>query len=269
MSGSSLQDLANRHQYLNKNIKYIFGKKIWEYDIRQANINALRATGRISQDLYDRLASASKQYREVYIGKEIRLDKTIQDSIYEGIDGAKLQFLQLNNIHSEDVLRIANDSIYVIAPIPQTNLIIDINGYPLTFVLKGTYTSFLQLCNNVLFFYANEANDYNVDIKGISDDLLPLHQSFIGFICSILEYYDNGGKDIALRYFNDFYTSYINKTLPLEYYREFNATSGYRVSFNNETFFVNSGESIPRDALDIQFNLMDLRWIYSYLLSAN
>lgn len=172
----SIEDLAMRHNYLSEEINFVFGKKIWEYDIKQANINALRATGRIAQNEYDYLANCIKLDREIYIGNKIKSDPSIQKSIYEGIDTAKLGFLTSNNISIDSVMRVANDALYVLSPISQQNTVINVNGFPMTFVLKNVFTTYMKLNNQILFFFSNGSNEYNVDIKGISDDILQLHQ---------------------------------------------------------------------------------------------
>lgn len=266
-----IDDLAQRHNYLSEEIKFLFGRNIWEYDIRQANINALRALNRIDDNEYNLLSSIPKQLREVYIGKKILEDHSIQDSIYQGIYEAKFKFLKHNNIKLTEVLRIANDAIYVISPIPKNKLVMYVNDFPITFVLKNQFTSYMSLYNNILFFFKNNIVDYNIDIKGIKDEKLYLHETFISFICKILEIYENAGKETALQIFNQFYESYIKGELPVEYYREFNNDSGFRVKMNNlleETYIFNSPEGIPFSSIDTNYNLSILRLIYSYLLNA-
>lgn len=254
------------HNYLSKDILYLFGKKIWEYDIKQANINALRSMNRISQEQYQYLSTAPKMEREIVVGNMIRKDKTIQDSIYEGIRLAKINFLDKNTIQAHEVLRIANDSIYVISPVEKYNKVININGYNMTFVLKNVFTSYMNL-NNVLFFYKNEYDNWDIDIKGIGKERLSLVEPFITFLCNLMQIYDNAGQVTALDYFNKFYNDYINKNLDISYYREFNAFTSYRFKTPYCQFMIQNMRDSGKDRIDIDYNLMILRSIYSYLMA--
>ena len=75
-----IYELANEHNYL-ADIPFLFEQNIWEYDIKQANISALRAFNRIDEDNYHRLSLVPKMQREIEIGKMIRDDKSIGDII--------------------------------------------------------------------------------------------------------------------------------------------------------------------------------------------
>ena len=262
----SISELSNMHNYLSKDVLYLFDKKVWEYDIKQANINALRSMNRISQEQYQYLSTAPKMEREIVVGNMIRKDSSIQDSIYEGIRLAKINFLDKNTIQAHEVLRIANDSIYVISPVEKYNKVININGYNMTFVLKNVYTSYMNL-NNVLFFYKNEYDNWDIDIKGINKDRLVLVEPFITFLCNLMQIYDNAGQVTALDYFNKFYNDYINKNLSASYYREFNSFTSYRFKTPYGQFMIQNMNENDKDKIDINYNLMILRSIYSYLMA--
>ena len=269
----TLSKLAEKHNYLS-DIPFIFDSNIWEYDISQANINTLRAFNRISEEEYYILSVSPKMLREITIGNWIRRDRTIQDDIYKGIAEAKLKLLEGYSIKPEQVLRIANDSVYIISPKNLSNtdsIDININGTgKVTFRLKGYYTYYMNLkLNNILFFFGpGDESGYDIDVIGINDNKLNLHTKFIGFLCKLITSLEYGGKSSALLIFNQFYTQYVNKQLDIDYYREFNATSGYRINSNFENFILNSIEKQHLDRIDIGFNLNILRTIYSYLIAA-
>lgn len=269
----TISELANKHNYLS-NLPFIFGSNIWEYDIKQANINTLRAFNRITEEEYYQLSIAPKLEREIVIGNKIKRDPSIQTDIYKGINEAKYKLLDRYKIRPENVLRIANDAVYIINPknISNSNTIdIDINNTgKITFVLKGYYTYFMNFkMNSTLFFFGPGDNlGYDIDVIGINDKKLPLHKSFIEFLCRIINSYEYGGKSAALFTFNEFYNNYINRNLPIEYYREFKSTSGYRINAPYASYILNDMSIQNIDRIDIGYNLNILRTIYSYLIAS-
>lgn len=269
----TLSDLANKHNYLSS-IPFIFDSNIWEYDIAQANINTLRAFDRLSEEEYYRLSNSPKMEREIVIGNKIRKDKTIQEDIYKGITEAKFKLMDECKLTTDRILRIANDSVYIINPINISNTNykeININGnHKVTFVLKGYYTFFMNFkVNNILFFFGpGDESGYDIDIIGINDNKLYRHNLFLGFLCELINAYQYGGKSAALVRFNEFYNDYVNRNLPIDYYREFNSASCYRINAQFESFLLESIDEKYLNRLDIGFNLNILRTIYSYLVAA-
>ena len=257
-------ELANKRTYITDNLS-IFSTNIWEYDIRQANINALLSMNRISVDEYNYLSKLPKQLREIEIGNRIREDKSLQQDIYEAIDKAKLEFLSQNKIEPYNVVRIANDAIYCIAPYPVAFTEFYIGNHLMSFVLKNHFTSFLKLCKLYLFFNNGE-DGYNIDVKGISDSKLSMHSPILEFICDIINAKEKGAKDIAISKYISFYEKYINRQLPIEYYREFNGNSIYRIRSEYSDFAILGGENIDINCIDISYNLNVLRQLYSYIL---
>lgn len=263
----SIKQLAHKHNYLSPDVNCIFDYKIWEYDIRQANINALKSMGRIDDTTYNLLQTSPKQLREVRIGKMIQRDRSLQTSIYDGIEKAKFEFLTQNHINESQVLRIANDSIYVIAPLPQQITKIDINGHALEFVLKNVFGSYIKINKNIQIFISTDSDNWTIDIKGINDSKLPLHESFLGFLCQLIDYYNNAGRELAIQMLSEFFQNYVNRRLPIVYYRELNSESGFRINGPYETFILSDPNCIPIDIVDISWNLYILRNIYSYLMT--
>ena len=269
-----IYELANKHNYL-ADIPFLFEQNIWEYDIKQANISALRAFDRIDEDNYRRLSLVPKMQREIEIGKMIRDDKSIGDIIKRGISEAKRELIKslVDTNKSIEILRIANDAIYFInpySPTIETDFHVTIStGNNILFKQKSHYNYYINFkVNNILVFIYNGSYDYYVEVKGISDDKLELHRDyFIKFICDIITTYEKLGQPYAVIEINRFYEKYLNRQLPIEYYREFNSSSCYRIITSSETFLLSSP---PPDinVIDINFNLRLLRILYSYLLSA-
>ena len=269
----TLSELASKHNYLTS-IPFIFDSNIWEYDISQANINTLRAFNRISDEEYRRLSVSPKMEREIVIGNWIKKDPSIQTDIYRGIEEAKYKLMEEGNIDPNRVIRIANDAVCFSSYMNISDLgykDVYINGnHKVTFRQKGYYTFYMNLkTSNVLFFFGpGDDNGYDVDIIGINNSKLYLHNYFISFIIDIINSYLNGGKNTALINFNKFYNEYINRRLPIEYYREFNSLSGYIIRSTYENFVLEYIDQQYIDRINIDCNLNILRTIYSYLIAA-
>ena len=257
-------ELSSKHNYLSPT-KFLFSSSIFEYDIRQANINVLRAFGRLSESDYHRLSIADKRSREIEIGNWIAQDSTVYQTIQEGIQKAKLGLLASNKVRPTNVLRIANDAVYVISPHPLRYTKFTINQDSdcyVEFVNKNHFTSYLSL-GDVIILINSDGEGWDIDIKGISNDLIYLHENFISTICNLVQSREMGGVDMAAREFNNFFQEYVSKNLPVEYYREFNSGSGYRVK--GAPFVIL--QAPPLNQIDIGYNLRLLRTLYAYLIS--
>lgn len=253
---------------LKPQIPYVVNKFIYEYDLSKANISSLRQQNIIDDELYQKLYSADRMYRQVYVGNMIRDDKEIGKLIKKGIIEAKKQFFDINNIEDWEILSIKNDAIFVIGR--------QMNGSISQFYnfrLANTYTIFMQLVDLELYYYdrfgPDGQLDINIDIKGINDDLLPLHENGIMQIIvdTCIDIQRNTARE-SISKLSKLYMDYINRRLPLEYYREFDYNSKYTVV---SKFSVFKFDYITKDHLpyiDINRNLSIIRsllWIMTNL----
>ena len=265
---TTIDDYAEAKSFIAP-INFIFGQTISEYDMSKANITVLRSLDDITDEEYQYLYNLPKDNREYEIGMKIRANKTVQDRIDYGIAYSKKKFLELNNINIQDILRIANDSFYIVSPYICKNLqFLGPNEQTIiTFAHKHTYNVFLKLHGN-LFFCNTLGEYYDIDVKGISDSQLPLHSKFLTFIAELCNDYINGGKTVAVRSFNEFYNNYINRKLELDYYREFKAGGGFRYNTKTTSYVFQSISEIPQNVkIDIGYNLNVLRTLYAYILA--
>lgn len=265
MKTQTIDSIISKHNYITP-LQYIFSSDIWEYDIKQANINALRATNSISDEQYQYLSNVPKDIREIYIGKLQREDNTLKEKISKGIELAKLEFAHQNNMNINNIIRIANDSIYYCSPYVIDNRFININGHILEFVIKNHFTSFLNLNRVLLFLNLNNSEEWVIDIKGINDSLHKYHEDFLTAVCSIVQAKRNAGTKLALNIFNKYYEDYVNRRLSINNYREFNADSCFRISTKFATYLYPAVENININIIDINYNLFLLRNLYSYIL---
>ena len=262
----------------------ILNANIIEYDISKANINALYCYDMISTEEYNSLYGLDKRSREIVIGRKIATRGTddnplseqeveyrikLASTIKDGIMEAKRLLFETNGIQDSNVIRIANDAIYVnnMNPLQFTSFDINNNGRFMTFARKKQFNMVLNLERVSIFIFDNPLSDsIDVDIKGISDDKLYLNEPFIQFICEIMSSLQSSDKPSTLQLFNSFYEPYIKKELPIEYYREFNSMSSYRIITGN--YLVEDASELDKDKISIEYNLMVLRKIYALVMNS-
>ena len=235
-------------------MRYISGNII-EYDIKQANINILYKYGIIDESHYDYLRNLPKMNREIIVGNMIKSDKEIYKAIQKGIKESKLNLFDANSINEYEVIRIANDAVYVnrIGGLKYTKF------DNIEFVAKSQSNCFLKL-NNLLFFI-NFGREINVDIKGLGEDY-SIHEPMISIIVNIIDLLYHDGIKSAMRSLEEVIDDYINKRLGVEYYRELSPGGSYRV-LGGEFYITN----LPQltNEIDIGFNFYLLRELSSIL----
>lgn len=211
-------------------IEMIGAANIYEYDISKANINILFKYNKINKDLYLRLSNSDRLERQIYIGLMIKSNPDIGKIIKNGILEAKKGLFELNNINDIDILSIKNDAVFLINKVPS---ITNIDG--IIFENKNIYNSFYTVNNLELYYRYDPVNLIDVlDVKGISDDNLKLHQDyFADLLKHIFSVYTLEGKDSAVYEIAMISSQYNNKLFGNEYYRSFDYISKYRYVFGN------------------------------------
>ena len=254
MLSRELTSFARQINYLCPE-RYVSGR-ITEYDIKQANINILLRSETIDRTEYDYLQSIPKQQREIIIGKKIKEDKSIDKVIKKGISDCKVALFDTNNIRSYEVIRIANDAVYINRVNP-----LNITKFDnVEFVPKSISNTYLKL-RDLLFFINYENNNINVDIKGLGTNY-DIHQPIISLIVNIVYDLELNGVKSAISQLQNIIDDYINKRLGIEYYREFNVRASYHVI--NTPFYLSTLDYL-RDEIDINYNLFMLRELLSIL----
>ena len=253
---TSINELSKAITYVTP-LPYVSGC-IREYDIKAANINILLHENAITQAQYDYLSNLPKMYREIDVGNMIRKDVSVYNTISGGITEAKLKLLTENAVDPLSVIRIANDAVYINSSVELNKTQFD----NITFVMKKEYNVMINL-NNVLLFISLFGDSYDVDIIGISDDLLFAHEKFITFVCDLVYRIERVGNKDAIDFYQDFYEKYINKQLDIGYYRELNSNSCY-TTIGALKYGLWNVDSL--DSIDIGYNLFLLRQIWTILL---
>lgn len=238
---------------------------IREYDIKAANINTLLSANGISQDNYNYLVNLPKEYREDYIGRMIGKDRKIYDMIHNGIIEGKLQLFQSNHIEDHEVLRIANDAVYVLRSKP----LMYTSFGQIQFVTKNLYTSFAKIGPNSVFINGSDLDNLQIDVIGMKK-VLDLHiNGFLSFVVSILYMLEKAPIEEVISAYNRYYQQYMTRSLSFEHYREFNSESRFRIGSSSKSLQSWMIDNFPGDihTLDISFNAMLLRDIYQIILT--
>lgn len=249
------QPLSDMHTY-DLDIPYYSGY-IVEYDIRKANINALRSRGIIDRATYDMLYSADKQFREIYVGKMIRENPKVYDEIQLGIRDAKRKFFSTNGIKNNEVLSIKNDAVFVLSS-RQMRTHFDLYE----FAIKGNYTFYFKTMKKQFFYrFDNHSGTDIVEVKGINEEKLLYHKDF--FLKFLLDAFYNLQKssiEETLDFCNQFYEEYVNRRLDIRYYRELNPDNIYRITRpGKQSYGLTDVDPQYIDIIDINYNLRIIR----------
>lgn len=262
-----MNNLYQQTNYMT-DVDYLISTYIREYDISKANINILYKYGVINKQQYDTYNIMNRNARQISIGLLLRDNPQVNDILKNGIMEAKRMLFEANNIQEEDVLCIKNDAVFIINKIPTITKFDNIE-----FSLKNVYTSFYKLGETELYYFFDlVSNNEKLDVKGINDMKLLLHEEF--FI-EFLKVTFNSAQCYPIQDTIDivttFYTKYIQLQLECGYYREFNNQSMFRLKDISNYYSSYGLESITEEQktnLDITYNLnliRELHQIYSGL----
>lgn len=263
MAADEIKNIISKQNYLTPS-RYISGR-IVEYDIKSANISVLRNNNIITQEDYEYLSSLPKILREKEIGLRELADPSIYTSIQKGINEAKNNLVSFNDINVEQIVRIANDAVYI-------NSNINLNylkfGDYIEFKPKSEYNIFCNLNKIIIFCRFENNGNIHIDIKGIGDNI-KLHENYMIYtIISTITLLERSGVNDALDYLNEICESYLKRELPVGYYREFNSDSLYRTLYASLGMFPYGLMEIQEEQkydIDINYNYVILRELWSIL----
>ena len=254
-------------------IMYLNSSSIVEYDIKQANITMLYGYNMISKEQYEYLSGLPKQDRERYVGIMIGEDKEVYKSIKNGIKNARKFFMEENNIKDSEIIRIANDAIYVNCNYHSSEFEL---GFTLPnknivgrFAIKNVFDTYIKLDKLSIFFkYNRTTGDCNFNVIGMTDEALALHEGYmLNFLIEYLTTLKISSPEQCVSFFNDFFQKYINRQLPIGYYREFNSRSKFNIGGGNSIWNMDYLEERDKGIIDIECNGKLLRELFAKTLT--
>lgn len=259
-----LSDVLLKDAYVYPTSRYISGH-IVEYDIRAANVNMLYKYGKIDKATYDYLLSIPKQDRQVKVGLMSKQDPTINTIYINGIKEHKLLFAEANNIQLKEVIRIAKDAVYINRPgILQNRFFGNVE-----FKIASITDVFMILENKVYILFKKEPDgSLNIDVKGLGESKALHADGMLSFIASLINIVENAGVEEGLKMISDFYVNYINKNLPIQFYRHFDSRSEFLVNAKGlGSVFVPVAKQEDLYLLNIDYNAKVIRDIWSVIKS--
>ena len=266
MMSKEVEEIIQKQNYIHPS-RYISGRII-EYDIKSANISMLRLQNIISQEDYERLSKMPKINREIEIGLMEKQDPSLYTAIQTGIRASKLKLADSNNIENPDVIvRIANDAVYINSPVELSKIQF---GQYVLFKRKSEYRNMIRFGNIIIFIAVLENGDIDIDVKGISENNIPLHSDYIlSIIVSAVTMLEYSGVNVAINYVSNICEQYLHYQLPVGFYREFSPESSYRVKSSD--YFLNGFGLYDvlenqKYQLDINYNYNILRELWSILI---
>lgn len=254
---SELCELVN----YTANIDYLIGSYIREYDIAKANINILLWKGAISVEQYNFLYNADRMTRQTAVGNMRLSNPELGKILDAGVLEAKKLFFEANNIQDYEILCIKNDAIYLINKIPMVTKFDNVE-----FTCRNIYTSYLNIYKIQYFYYYDPMSNKEVlDIKGIGDKNIVLHQNyFYEFLSELLYVSTVDSIENVLLVIQAFEQKYVSLNLDIGYYREFNPASQYRIRGGLHYMSVLADHLPEKDKcyLNISYNYNILRELY-------
>ena len=260
------RNLWNKPQYYS-NLEYIVDGLIREFDISKANISVLRDANVLSEEQYQYYLKCPRQERQVSIGKLQGSNPEISNILKSGILNAKKIFMESNLIDDSDILYIRNDAIAIIGNKVIRNLLISDH---VCFRQSAVYTSFYKYDHiYYYYFYDQVSKSEKLDVKGLGGIGTELHKKYmLDFLCELFYCIQIDGIEEAIKLIQNFYNNYTAKELPIDYYRELNPLSRYRLISNFSlcsTLYLDYAENHHKKYLDISYNECMLRYFIRIL----
>lgn len=244
-------------------IPYVVDQYITEYDMAKANISVLYQVGAIDKGLYNKLFNSEKFFREKYIGMMERNNPKISEIKANAIAQYRKRFIEENNIPDNSILSIKNDALFILGPrcnITHFDEVVD-------FRVSNSYNLFMKLNRLEIYYGVNSFTGEEVfDVKGINDRKLELHRNgMASFLCDVFYNLLASGSQSAINICNQFLNGLLNRKIGIEYYRDFNADSSYRLISRNSVWELPCASPDMIPYLDICVNVNIVRELMGYL----
>lgn len=237
----------------NRTIPFITNEEIAEWDIHSANTSLMRYYNLCDESLINKIEKMDKDKRVVFIGKMMRKSKEFSIQLEDAFTNILKEFIKANNLEEEDIISYKKDAIFVRNKHITTNTF----GDSVCFSPKNIYSGCI-LIPKYEFYYSYD----KIDVKGISDSLLSLHENgVLAFINGLMEISHDWLQ--MNRFLKSYAENYKNRYLLFDAYREFNNDSKFRVNLGSEVLM----DDIDEDLLSSTTILYNYLNIYLPVLS--
>lgn len=243
-----MNTLFEHDMYINKNIEYLISKEIIEYDIKSAGYNLCKHFKLLPDAKIDMLSKLSKKERQTKLGMLLKYDKNLVKKLSLAFKEARKWFFETNNLTEDDIISINKDALFITKKCHNLKI-----GH-IEFVEKNQYTSYYYF-NRYQFYYSK---DKGIDVKGISDENLEKHRSYmLDILKTLFNMLEVSDKKVIIKVLKDFSYYYKRKELDIGYYRELNVDSLYRTDetlLSNVIFIEDTEENTN---IDIGYNYIN------------
>jgi hypothetical protein len=207
------KQIAEKTNYLNKEIVYLKNTSISEYDIKSAGFTVIKFKKLLPEEEILELESMEKEKRNIWIGKRMLSYPKIGEEIINTLSEIRRDFVVLNEIHEEELLSIKKDALFIIKKIPSI-----LKVHTFEFRPKKTYTSYCYI-NQKEFYYSSRTDE--LEIKGLSEEgKIPQEKYFLKDIKKIISMAEKLTGDQLFLFLKQYRSKYLNKQLDKETYRD-------------------------------------------------
>ena len=182
------------------------------------------------------------------------IDILIGDTIYKYTSENKMDWsYHLDNIEPEKILYL-----------DECNLVLNDIDLDDDNLKVDEYDNFIRVGEFILMT-KQDMFGMKQAIVGLDPHNIELHKDyFIALIFKVMNMVSKNNIQLAIDTLRDFYRDYVNGELNIEYYREFNLQSKFKVSSMNYIYYIDS-DLVDVRSLDISYNEKVLRYISSLI----
>lgn len=238
-----------RDNFTNKEIKILINAEIIEYDIKAAGWSLAKEYGYIDQKKLEELEKLDKKTRNIKMGLMKRYDQQLSKKESNALAKARELFIKSNKLSVDQIVAIRRDAVFVTRRCNNRTF-----GH-VRFIPKNIYTSYIEF-NDVELYY----NSSTVDVKGINDVVVSKHEKYmLDFFKKYLDLLESGKDSELKKFITNFVYKYKTKQLDQGYYREFNATSAFRLQerIENNVYVIDTIDSTCFNDVDISYNFFN------------
>lgn len=234
--------------YTNKDIPLVTQSSIIEWDIKAANVSMMEYYDLYPKKDIDYLKSLDKMKREVSVGMIMKKDKEFAKKLEAAFNTIIPEFIKSNNIPEDNIISIKRDAIFV----KNWNINKSSFGNCVLFVPKNEYTMYIKLP-----MYEIYISNTKVDVKGVNDEKLSLHQKgMLKFFQDINSLSYN--KYEVNKYLKEFALAYKRKELSFDMYRQFTSESIFKINIDDYSAKVDTISEDDIEYLDISYNYLNI-----------